>query len=354
MGIRRCQEPEIKSGLLLASLPDDVIEVIMRQLTKDYQTKMVNKRPVIFNNPERLLPGKKLGKMTSSWFNLIRSSMILAKAVWKNPSLWVNIDFSWHPTLALLTSQSLAALLQRVDARHVTKSIKFADTQREHILAHRKRTTVSTDLSEGLMPLKGSRVLQEIDLCLPRRKGHVFDSTQVGKLLTTMTDRGPLALQTIRYNSMSVTDTTPLNVIRLIIAVVDRSVHQPRLDLPENTIECKPCEEAVATGKFEIGNACCECENVECPDCGGGIRCVSCDNSFCGKCREKDQGRHCGQCFDFYCRHHCMLEETVSCEFCASVLCENCGFMNYCDRCGIFFCDECMDNGRHGPVNDDY
>lgn len=320
----------------------------------------------------------------SSLVKLSVCSKTLAESVYSRSYLWEKIDLetlSYRQRQAL-NDRSLHRLLKAVNAKEVTKSLSI-----------RYCTNIQ---GFGLEPLRGSHVLEELDL---RKKhqgvinGTGLEESFVLSLLKTMM---PFArpnhdncrsgmtsrLFTIRFNAQKkpplVNGVNTANRIqdcfhlygevKKFFDSFDGSL-KDRLWI--DRVSCSHCDtpivEKIPSAQFETKEAsalrCFECSKISCGqnECPSTKRCQKCFSDLCcaridtcDKCRitmcsscygiEKCQG----QCSRNLCECCCSV---LDCDYCNKSFCEECKDLMFCHKCDKFFCPECVEVS---PCGDGY
>lgn len=236
-----------------------------------------------------------------SLLQLAACSQSLARRIYGEASyLWIRIDFGKvrQRHSRLLNDASLSALLQRVCSKDVTISLSL----RNCVLVN----------GSGLEPMRGSRVLQEIDLCL-----HGVDENVELMLTTPNYD--------IVHNILSSMppfvggDGLGLKVMKTSTVFANgnakrlRSLQNLQKSFQESLanqmvskrIECNHCNHAIVD-KFPAENALSGQAST--------LICYECKNISCGK-------------------HAC--PRTNWCDDCTHQCCEQCGNIKVCGTCNI-------------------
>jgi hypothetical protein len=328
---------------------------------------------------------------------LASASSGLRRTVYKKSSgLWTHLDFSTLPltTRARLTDKSLAGLLKRVNAKHVTKTLNLANC-------------ANLD-GGGLSPLRHSRRLESVDL--RRESPNLNEERRAVRELRTMIHH-KLSYVRFHQDSMHSNDGCVVNFLR--------DLHAAKLKQAlEKKFKCNACGDAVADESRQlVPNVtgvppfqCNDCKNVYCLGtactvhlsicvaCGGakcarcddnktiicdacarsycnecadssfakclGCKevscafcrsvCATCDSTFCSYCVESEGSIFpCFSCNKEYCFQCC---EVAMCHDCDQFLCENCLEVKRCGYCSGYFCIKCRDvtsmpNGSGGTVD---
>jgi len=323
-----------KIGLRLASLPEDVFELIMRMLTTcgccadpcSAYTQMDSLFPA---RHRRLAPGVPVGGIYP-WFPLIRSSKLLASALYSSAGLWRHLDFTWCEPKTNLSDLQLEALLLNIKAKVVTRTIT---------LSHKLGAEDFT--GEGLSPLRASPVLEKIDL---RLRFHLHDKSVpklngppvAGILATMMTNK----LETVLYNRSDMTNPEYMDMVRAGLHAAQELPMSP-LDAVINWIEPEPlrCLDCNET-------ACCEDHRDDWLDCS------MCATIHCG-CQDDAWTPQCSKCGDRFCENCAWTDGNVdSCAVCQEAFCHACNWSSRCHGCHKEFCQDCRKTGRCGSCHE--
>lgn len=281
----------------------------------------------------------------------------LARFIYKECAyLWREIDLSHCP--GVMDAQ-LRSLLERVNARSVTKSIVL------------DKTSDSTITGAGLEPLRGSRVLECIDLRQSdsRTRGPTsLDDELVTDLLSTMT---PHKLEKIKVRKQHFQSSDfPFDVYcfpwssffaNLELSKArklgdQRCSHCDSSLTPNGRItlrsvlgcgpnQCTVCKLYSCRSSKPYSSRCPKIEECQqclelcCPCRGEVLPCSYCGRKNCPMCDEsKLTCHHCGNTSCSKC------QQIVQCMECLETSCDNCQDNLFtCIRCRASYCDDCMD-----------
>lgn len=332
---------------------------MMEALPADVMTKVLEFSVI----PERL----NLARCTTGLLHLITKECT---------SLWEKLEFypysdeyymtqlknesqtrdKWEP--ARMTDWMLKALLQRVNAKELTKFV---------CLRH-----CCSIQGHGLEPLRDSRVLKGIHAQAGIFAGQVpLDEQFVMDLCRTML---PFKLHDVKFDKKYSADATHrTNFYR----DVRMAKYQQAL---ESRAKCSSCTQPVAQeSKQDVPNQsglpscrcskchghfcrsfncqiamrdCVDCDKTSCQDCNEVRQCDKCKLSYCTACEYVPEFpcMECGKTFCIECDyegHHCAKPG------CQNILCSECAphyngevSLFRCDECDAFYCEDCT----HGQV----
>ena len=256
---------------------------------------------------------------------------------------WVSIDLSTFPFNNRLSDLDLSRLLEKVNAREVTKILNFQGCVKLR--------------GNGLMPLRKSRVLERVDL-----RWSTADNSDPMPFLSVLRWSSPYHLTDVRLlvNSEGFKSVAFTEFLRFL-----RGAQSIRTQ--EQGTVCASCqqhvwERAKQTIPFRHGlpmSCCSGCKKMFCrrASCPVSVReCSFCLFTFCEDCNVVSQCDYCGKAF---CNMMCELMYTcdkckkMSCHTCGSIVaCSCCMEYNTCQDCGIpsdapscegkcFFCQSC-------------
>ena len=110
-------------------------------------------------------------------------------------------------------------------------------------------------------------------------------------------------------------------------------------------VKCKKyyCVKCVAMDQ------CNYCGDYSCCICNTYTRCFKCHWNICGDCDSKNKG--CTNCSIRYCKD-CEDDELFHCDYCKSYVCENCSFFDFCSGgdCIKVCCKKCSQGDTMGGV----
>ena len=337
-----------------------------------------NNRLVLIEIPDDVTRCLLTSLSLSSLVKLSVCSKTLAESVYSRSYLWEKIDLerlSYRQRPAL-TDRSLHRLLEAVNAKEITKSLSI-----------RCCTKIQ---GFGLEPLRGSHVLEELDLrnkCpydSMNGKTGLEDSFVVNLLGTMMPFARPThdncrsgltaRLFTVRFNAQ---EKPPLvNGVNTANRIQDcfHSYGQVKKFLDSfdgslkdrlwiDRVPCSHCDEPlvekVPCNQFETKEAaalrCFECSKISCGqnECPSTKRCQKCFSDLCcvnidtcdecriAKCSNCDDIEKCqGPCERTLCDCCCSVWE---CDHCHKSFCEGCKDLMFCHKCEKFFCIGCIE-----------
>ncbi len=117
--------------------------------------------------------------------------------------------------------------------------------------------------------------------------------------------------------------------------------------------ECATCRRNYCKGCLEMTEKCYDCGSKFCNDCYK-YECVECNKKFCSKCAEDEEDlpiEICAKCDDYYCRKcYGEGEEINFCEECDFQSCNNCRLRDF--RQGQQNCTECIKRIAHLLVDE--
>lgn len=301
--------------------------------------------------------------------NLARCNTSLLKKVTKDcTSLWVDICFYYDIAQEdkrnrVMNDEMLAALLTRVDAINVTKSLNLE-------VCHAIK-------GHGLEPLRGSRIVERVNLRTGNYEDDGIDEAVSMEILQS----------SLSFNLFQV----KLVELRRIISIVPPGHEryaireeghrmmrdqEHKLAIKQNIV-CKSCPSPVrtesrqivpnnhgyqATRCSECGNHYCRtgscptevkdceiCKEAYCSPCGMVRNCSDCHISACGDCLYiSPPCFHCNEsfCEPFYCSSE-KINNSLTCDMCNKTVCELCvekgPAISFCSDCCDYFCQECRD-----------
>ena len=251
--------------------------------------------------------------------------------------------------------ESLAAKLTDDDLRVILLSID-ANTKLKRL----KLTGCVNVTGAGLDPLRGSSVLEQIDLSLvAEHKSPVLDPEPfisyalVVPILDSVISRDDTAMHSIVYPK-SWGDYHDNTVLR---GFIDRC----RQMLQRRNINCQRCEGEI---EYHLGS-CYKCMKHYCynhDEDGETLlkRCDICEKEYCHECADMDE---CVECFTRYCikcrrMGHCQrgceakicdscVDHSRKCDTCNTVACHYCDRSHKCQGSGCFkmYCRDCRMSG---------
>jgi len=294
--------------------------------------------------------------------------------------LWKVVDLAKLPGI---TDSQLQSLLERVDARNVTRSILL------------DKTTRSPIAGSGLEPLRHSRVLESVDLrqTSTLEVGETgLDDELVADILSTML---PHKLETVKVRKQFESNGIPMDQYCFSWSsfLTNLKLFKARKCAKESCSHCAESlapEGRVATQKALIGTPvqctvcsqyscrpwnpnsdcprilecrkclewCCPCRQVmTCDFCNEGscseceqaqLTCPHCGESSCSECKEV---RQCKTCRDSSCEG--CRNDLFICDRCDDTYCDGCMWTRMCTICEFMFCGECSDMAYCGNCADD-
>ena len=330
--------------------------------------------------PEDVTRGLLTCMDVSSLVKLSVCSKSMAESVYSRSYLWERIDLSTltYSRRPFLTDRSLHRLLEAVNAKEVTK-----------VLSLKRCYTIQ---GYGLEPLRGSVVLEELDLRVKRGPepdvapdgttglDDGFVSNLLGTMMpiarpTTSNQRSATLskLFTVRFNSQKKPPTldgvaTARRIhdcfhshgqVKKFLEQFDGSL-KDRLWI--DRVPCGRCDaalvEKIPSEQLEANDAsalrCFECKAVSCGQngCPPTKRCQRCFDDLCctgvEKC-EKCLLVSCANCIETRaCEGSCKRTLCTDfdcglfdCGHCEKNFCDDCKPMSYCDTCGEYYCPDC-------------
>lgn len=299
--------------------------------------------------------------------NLARCNTNLLRLVTRDcTTLWVHIDFypfhnDFHHAPSKkrngsLTDRMLSALLERVNAREVTKSLHIGGCTKIR--------------GAGLEPLRNSRILERINL----ENGHhnwmgSVNEQLIREILRTLLPHNLLDVEFPSWISMRLTwpwlyqfnhklhamhrqraleqgttcDSCSLAVCYESMQVVPKVNGVP----PSHCSKCLKNFCRTASCPVDMKD-CTRCGKASCDECNVVRRCDECFKSFCNACSRTDQ---CMICKGVYC-DSCSVNRGIDMSSCKTSGCENavCGACQeqsgitfpWCDHCEWTFCSDCF------------
>ena len=318
------------ADLNITNLPDDAVGLVAEYLSKTSRallalaltTESSSWRDVQWNNKSAsssiaLLWAKKKMKKPCASTNAIVSPSVTRDA---SNNLWEEIDFAdvGSSLAKRLTDDDIAGVLACVNSIHKVKTLKL--------------TGCVNITGRGLEPLRGSAVLQQLDLSL------------VGKFEDPKLIIPPLLLER--------------DVIPILDSLIDRENHSlKQLQLPKNWRDRQSGSLDDFLQRYNQlesqASAECRCCQVRCHDI------LYIDNEHVNA--EKRYGVQqftCYSCLEHYCYYCCrcscqrnnIIPMLVFCSGCEKRYCACCVAAFQCDECEQegydqqYFCSECQDN----------
>ena len=250
---------------------------------------------------------------------------------------WSVLDFEEvEKSLALkLQDNDLRAMLICIDAKNNLKWLKLAGCIR--IVGH------------GLEPLRGSKMLEHLDLSL---KWSLLTDPQIKKLEADY-ERYGLSMNDFN-RSLDLSGSSLLNnpdpkmneeaVLPILNSIVNESGNSLKLiQLPENWNLLS----SEMLGQFYARyNELLHGRNLHCSDCNELCRSQDPDSQWFG---QSGQSRTCYSCVKHFCIRH--LNNSKRCKYCKRLYCEDCVIVcEKCEKCsgcveGVEECEGCCGNG---------
>lgn len=233
---------------------------------------------------------------------------------------WTTLDFGQiERTLAeKLTDDDISAVLSCIDSVRTVKKLRLANC--------------INITGVGLEPLRGSRVIEHIDLSLvPDHTSPILDPEPpisqdiVLPILSTVVGR---RLKVIEFPRVWRQDEAEFQLFRhgeenfynqfLQLFVLSMNFGRGfRCDECQEEIPPNFSTEADGTQRF----ICYKCHNCYCEDCDYNVELI-----FCEKCER----HYCDACMDH-----------IVCESCDSMYCAQCETLTFCEDCGADLCNDC-------------
>jgi len=277
---------------------------------------------------------------SSSWQNdnlMHRLSPISTAII--SASRWDILDFEEVERVLAnkLTDNDISAVLKSINAQDVLKRLKLCGC--------------INITGTGLYPLRGSVVLEQIDLSLVRKNEHPYPAPEskiseevVAPILVSIVSPDSCSLKHIQF---------PTNWTR----EWDRPYHLRDFKRRYNeqfstrVMICSKCNEDIqGIGDWMCSNhnreICYDCLAPICSDCNdysrenvlnGGFciqSCNTCDRTYCTDCVKSTS---CTNCLDMKCKG---CGEMELCDECEDATCENC--LNTCGGCNRTRCEYCV------------
>ena len=238
-----------------------------------------------------------------------------------------------------LRDKDLKAILQRIDAVHNLKRLNLMNCF--------EITGV------GLEPLRGSIVIEQIDVSILREYGAYTDlprpqilvSDHVEPILDSIIAQEGCALKHLQFPKMS----KP--------SIEFNNRYNEMLRLRNRRRDCFKCNRIHPYGGFSRGvqcNTCCGCLNHFCGFCRNGKQmlyarlCHGCERYYCLDCATIT---HCDDCDKYFCTT-CEENFTDCCiPECARKFCSDCTSNSTCDNCERSWCQRCS-TGRNVQLCD--
>mmetsp|Transcript_27520 Transcript_27520/g.55509 ORF Transcript_27520/g.55509 Transcript_27520/m.55509 type:complete len:409 (-) Transcript_27520:304-1530(-) len=304
-----------------------------------------------------------IGGMTADLRSLLRlavASKSLQRQVYRGCScLWKRMDFSviGNKRSFHLTDRVLSVLLSRVNAVNVTEYLSLFGCYKI--------------CGSGLVPLRGSTVLKEIDLRLERGWRNRGDETPAHTVICTVLRSMPPFQRT--EDGCSTNGLRLIQIDRLRTGSSGREhlfIRPPEFDDLFNTFGRKVAERLEREGEkcndcgillyerlstlavskgVDVGsliptpNLCFLCKNVA---CGQGVNCnkvqicFDCKKQICTECKKMDLCKDCGK---MYCCHDKRVCYACKAFDCGESSCHNFSCCQSCRRC--YACDDCSSLG---------
>jgi hypothetical protein len=291
--------------------------------------------------PSKVMLAVALSAPSSSWnVNSIPSDV--SKAI-ISASQWDILDFEdVEKELAnKLTDDDISAVLTCIGARDVLKKLKLYGC-------------INFE-GHGLNPLRGSVVLEQIDISLVRKHedpqieptpkiSHEIVLPILDGIISTngcvlkyiqfpwkWRETYPVVEFRRRYNQQ-------LNTRGISCSKCNRNMNEVWLnDKLVNTNICYDCLKPICTQcDMDEADFCQHCTKKYCTDCVPLTSCASCSNAYCRGCiREMDTY--------VYCDHHMR-----TCDSCDMTRCDDCSdYMDRCNSCGKVNCESCYDGEEY-------
>ena len=332
--------------------------------------------------PSRAILAATLSAPSSSWkSDLIHRPSSFSAAI-LSASQWNILDFEdVEKELAnKLTDEDICVVLKYMNARDVLKKLKLCGCI--NITGH------------GLNPLKGSVVLEQIDISLAGKyndpsyclRSKISQAVVVPILDSIISSDGcslkyiqlPLQWRYIDIHNAS-GEMHPIWGFRerfnqymhsRISLGLDCSKCNGRMTNEQewlsysnlgNMMICYECLEPICTrcGLHERADFCGHCKKKYCTDCTPVTECKSCSERYCKGCQDMKSCDECGDALCDDCFRSCVgcnrtrcdqCVEMYQCEGCTRTHCEECYngkeySIKYCEECGNNYCSTCKFNG---------
>lgn len=301
------------------------------------------------------------------------ASKKMRRQVYKHcSSLWIHLDFSSLPLKirSRFNDESLARLLKRINAKHVTRTLSLA----------------SCDWVDGsgMSPLRHSPVLETVDL--RRNSLDPLHERRATRELRTMVQH---ALVQVWFSSPIAAASYSSGIAHFFRVLRAAKLKQAL----EQGIKCSACGDAVADEAKQLvpskigvpPNQCLECKKhccLDCPaklvicvgcsgakclECGTSTICQACAREYCQECASFSKCAGCLQvscggclvacstCHKSFCSHCVENEKSIIvCLCCDKEYCFDCREVLMCFGCQQFLCDECAVVTHCGYCNEDY
>jgi len=325
--------------------------------------------------PSRAILATTLSGPSSSWkSDLIHRPSSLSAAI-LSASQWDILDFEdIEKELAnKLTDEDINAVLKYMNARDVLKKLKLCGC--------------INITGIGLSPLRGSIVLEQIDISLARKhkRQGIYPEPKISEeatvpILDDIISADGCSLKYIQfpikwigigmYNAPTTGFVIRFNrylhsrtSLDLDCSKCNRSMRDNRewLSLLQNTNICYECLKPTCdTCRTMNGRAvfCRYCKKTYCTDCIQVPKCMYCSGK-CEGCGDMKACEECGEAICEDCLHSCAgcnrsrcenCVEMYQCEGCTKTHCEECYngkeySVKYCEECRNNYCSECKFNG---------
>jgi len=267
---------------------------------------------------------------SSSWskFNLKRKPSAISNAI-LSALQWGVLDFEdiGKQLASKLTDDDIGSVLTCLNAVTKVKNLKV---------------TGCTNISgRGLEPLRGSMVLEQIDLSLVKQHTNPNIRSAISEEAVLLILHSIICKQGNRLRQVQMPSKWALGVSMLLSQFAENYTRllQSR---PFNCAGCIQPEGCNGTdGAVWVPHVpgdwfgvqlftCYLCMRNFCGECDddvGSFLCYLCDKNYCGKCVET---LDCGKCEETFCKGCMPLRE---CELCVDVFCDECwGNCDSCDR----------------------
>jgi len=225
-----------------------------------------------------------------------------------------------------LTDDDIGAILACINARQVLTTLKL--------------TGCVNITGNGLEPLRGSVVLEQIDLSLVKqhegpymKPEPLMSETPVLSILNSIVDEDENSLKQVQL-PFKFRQRRESSIPDQFLSRYNQQV----LELMENLrFRCSKCgslncDTSQSWRTWDQSHHYGLLETI----------CYKCTNSFCTRCEEGGDVRNIGGCWiceKVYCAD-CV--PTAKCEICGVLTCSGCGSMTDCDDCGRDACEVCI------------
>lgn len=280
------------------------------------------------SQPSRALFAVAMTAPSSSWADVSMNKLQsqpseMSKAIISPSSQWEKLDFlDIEKSLAnRLTDNDICAILKCINAKDKLKILKL--------------TGCTKIAGTGLEPLRGSIVLEQIDLSLAKQHDRPDVVPSAAKIsdevvihiLDGMIDTAGCSLRYVHFSHQGGRTRT---------CSVERRAFFRRFGehLNNSGLDCSKCGREVSAGNTDY-----------LVHFQKNIICYDCLKPICGNCMYAI--RNCGMCHKDYCAD--CVQVNTRCESCFERNCIPCGVMKECDECQRSCCENCI----HGPVCDD-